>query len=89
MYVKYSDIGPHYVCMLSEFSCLYACRLNLRLDLECAGSVASLERLSGLCSSLSCARDQRKAAVEVLQAKHARIQEFAQVAVRWIVTFKD
>lgn len=60
---------------------LLVCRLNLQLDLECAGSMASLEKLSGLFSSLGCARDQRKAAVEALHGKHAKIQEFAQVAV--------
>lgn len=56
-------------------------RLNLQLELECAGSVASLERLAALCSSLGSARDQRKAALHQLHAKHKRILEFTQVAV--------
>lgn len=74
-----------YICVFNTMqicSFLLVCRLNLQLDLECAGSMGSLEKLSGLCSSLGCARDQRKAAVEALHGKHAKIQEFAQVAVR-------
>ena len=60
---------------------MYTYRLHARLDVECAGSSAALEKLSGLCSSLGVARDQRKATVEGLKDKHRRIQEFALVAV--------
>ena len=56
-------------------------RLNLQLELECAGSGASLGRLTALCSSLGSARDQRQGALEQLHAKHKRILEFTQVAV--------
>ena len=56
-------------------------QLYTRLELECAGSAAALERLRSLCSSLDDARNQRRRAVTDLRNRLRKIQEFAQVAV--------
>ena len=63
------------------FVCVCVCRLNMCLDLECAGSSAALDKLRALCSSLGSARDQRKAVLDQLHCKHQKIQRFTQVAV--------
>jgi myosin heavy subunit len=55
-------------------------QLYTRLELECAGSAAALERLRSLCSSLDDARNQRRRAVTDLRNRLRKIQEFAQVA---------
>ena len=58
----------------------------MRLDLECAGSAAVLEKLSLFCSLLGQARDRRRKAIEDLQVKLRTIQEFAKVAVsQWLL----
>ena len=55
--------------------------LYTRLELDYAGSLAALEKLSSLCSMLEQTRDQRKNSVDELQSKLKQIHEFAQVAV--------
>lgn len=55
--------------------------LYTRLDLECAGSQAVLDGLTSIVSSLDEARSERQRAVEELQTKLGKIQEFARVAV--------
>lgn len=55
-------------------------RARLGLELEEEGCVSALEALCSFCASLGTARDQRKTALEKLQHKHARIQEFTHIA---------
>ena len=70
------------VCVcVCDCVCVCVCRLNMCLELECAGSSAALDKLRALCSSLGSARDQRKAVLDQLHHKHQKIQQFTQVAV--------